>query len=70
VEGALLELTMRELSVVQEEAFSIWTEWEHLFPANSPSRRLLKELSDQLWLVSVVHHDFKRPDALWDFLLH
>jgi methylenetetrahydrofolate reductase (NADPH) len=64
-----MHLPEQETDESQEEAFSIWTEWEHLFPADSPSRKLLKDLTDQLWLVSVVHHDFKRPDALWDFLL-
>jgi methylenetetrahydrofolate reductase (NADPH) len=49
----------------QEEAFSIWTEWEHLYPLKTKTRELLSNLV----LISVVHHDFKNPNGLWDFLL-
>jgi len=53
----------------QEEAFSIWQDWSYLYPAGSPSRKLLQELGDELWLVSVVHHDYKDPEGLGRFLL-
>jgi methylenetetrahydrofolate reductase (NADPH) len=54
---------------VQEEAFSIWTEWEHLYPIRSASRNLLKKIGQERWLISVVHHDFKDTEGLWNFLL-
>lgn len=53
----------------QEEAFSIWMEWSHLYPANSPSRAFIQNLADTRWLVSVVHHDYKDEDGLWKWLL-
>lgn len=53
----------------QEEAFSIWLEWSHLYPANSPSRAFIRNLADTRWLVSVVHHDYKNEDGLWNWLL-
>jgi len=52
----------------KEEAFSIWTEWQLLYPANSTSRKFLKNIGSNVWLISVVHHDFKRPEGLWQFL--
>lgn len=55
--------------MVQDEAFEIWAEWELLYPRRSTTRELLRRLGDERWLVSIVHHDFKRETALWDFLL-
>lgn len=51
-----------------EEAFAIWSEWELLFPARSATRKLLRSIHDTRWLVTVVHHDYKDPDALWKLL--
>jgi methylenetetrahydrofolate reductase (NADPH) len=28
----------------------------------------LERIIDTRWLVNVTHHDFKIPDALWNFL--
>ncbi|KAI0064533.1 methylenetetrahydrofolate reduct [Artomyces pyxidatus] len=52
----------------KEEAFSIWTDWSSLFPPESPERTLLESIRDSRWLVNITHHDFKDPDALWQFL--
>lgn len=46
----------------------IWNDFGLCYPPDSPSRKLLEEVSKTRWLVSIVHHDFKSPDALWDFL--
>ena len=53
----------------QDEAFSIWAEWASFYPPGSSQRTLLDEVQETRWLVSIVHHDFKHPDALWSFLL-
>ncbi|KAJ9121474.1 hypothetical protein QFC22_002090 [Naganishia vaughanmartiniae] len=53
----------------KEEAFEIWTEWSRLYPLRSASRKLLQEIADNAWLVSVIHHDYKDPEGLWRFLL-
>ncbi|PWN92685.1 MTHFR-domain-containing protein [Acaromyces ingoldii] len=52
----------------RDEAFAIWAEWELLFAKGSPTRELLRRIGDERWLVTVVHHDFKREKALWTFL--
>lgn len=52
-----------------EEAFSIWTEWEHLYPLQTASRQLLERVGQSRWLISVVHHDYKDAEGLWQFLL-
>jgi len=57
------------LPTEQEEAFEIWTEWSRLYPLRSASRQLLQQISDESWLVSLIHHDYKDPEALWRFLL-
>ncbi|GAA98329.1 uncharacterized protein L969DRAFT_46608 [Mixia osmundae IAM 14324] len=51
------------------EAFDIWSEWQHLYPFKSNSRSFLEQLTEQRWLVSIVHHDYKDTNGLWSFLL-
>ncbi|KAH7584218.1 MET12 [Nakaseomyces glabratus] len=53
----------------RDEAFSIWSEWAKLFPRNTPSNTLLREVHSDYYLVSIVHHDFIETDELWDLLL-
>lgn len=53
----------------RDEAFGIWAEWELLFPRGSPARECLRRAGEDRWLVTVVHHDFKDPGALWRWLL-
>ncbi|PWY99146.1 methylenetetrahydrofolate reduct [Testicularia cyperi] len=52
----------------REEAFGIWAEWELLFPKSSATRSLLESIKQDRWLVTVVHHDYKDTNALWNFL--
>jgi len=52
----------------QVEAFSIWKDWTRQCPPDSQERQLLERIIDTRWLVNVTHHDFKNPDALWNFL--
>lgn len=52
----------------REEAFEIWSEWSLLFPKGSASRKLVEEVKDGRWLVTVVHHDYKDREGLWRFL--
>lgn len=53
----------------KDEAFSIWAEWASFYPPDSQERRLLESIRAERWLVSVVHHDYTDPSALWTFLL-
>jgi methylenetetrahydrofolate reductase (NADPH) len=53
----------------KEEAFDIWREWSLLYPRGSPARAVLEDVSDNWWLVSLIHHDYKDANGLWDFLL-
>ncbi len=56
------------LTSVQDEAFSIWSEWASFYPPGSQERSLLEGISNDRWLVSLIHHDFLDPSALWTFL--
>jgi methylenetetrahydrofolate reductase (NADPH) len=51
-----------------DEAFSIWTEWQRIYPPQSETAKLLKELEEDYWLVNVIHHRYMEPEALWDIL--
>jgi len=53
----------------KEEAFSIWQEWAQFYPPGSSERKLLVNVRQDRWLVSVMHHDYKNPQGLWTFLL-
>lgn len=53
---------------MQDEAFSIWSEWATFYRPGSEGRKLLESIRDNRWLVSIVHHDYKDPQALWTFL--
>ena len=55
--------------LVQEEAFRLWKEWSEFYAPTSAERKLLERMRRELWLVSIVHHDFKDPDGLWKFWL-
>jgi methylenetetrahydrofolate reductase (NADPH) len=46
----------------------MWQDWASFYPPNSDERKLLEGVWKRRWLVSIVHHDFKHPEALWDFL--
>ncbi|KAI5900434.1 methylenetetrahydrofolate reduct [Schizophyllum commune H4-8] len=52
----------------KEEAFDIWSDWAGFYRPGSEERKLLENVRDTRWLVSIVHHDYKDPDALWKFL--
>ncbi|KAF1986527.1 methylenetetrahydrofolate reduct [Aulographum hederae CBS 113979] len=52
-----------------EEAFGIWGEWERVYPARSPTAKLLRGLREDVWLVNIIHHGYVEGDALWDVLL-
>lgn len=62
---------IEELSFLawKEEAFEIWDEWARLYPRNSPARKLIESVSDEWWLVCLIHHNYKDTEGLWRFLL-
>jgi methylenetetrahydrofolate reductase (NADPH) len=51
-----------------EEAFSIWREWQRIYPPKSASSKLLSETRQDVWLVNVIWGDFVEGDGLWEFL--
>lgn len=53
----------------REEAFSLWDEWQRIYPPRSASSKLIEEVKKDLWLVNVIHHRFMDKDALWNLLL-
>ncbi|KAG9091222.1 hypothetical protein FS749_016709 [Ceratobasidium sp. UAMH 11750] len=52
----------------KDDAFMIWNDFGLCYPPDSPSRKLIEEVTRSRWLVSIVHHDYKDAGALWDFL--
>ena len=52
----------------KEEAFSIWKDWASFYPPGSVERNCLESVRKGWWLLSIVHHDYRRPNALWKFL--
>ncbi|EEB06424.1 methylenetetrahydrofolate reductase Met11 [Schizosaccharomyces japonicus yFS275] len=52
----------------RDEAYSIWGEWARLYPAGTPSHKLIQSCIDNCWLVSVIHHNFLDENALWEVL--
>ncbi|CEL51486.1 hypothetical protein RSOLAG1IB_00021 [Rhizoctonia solani AG-1 IB] len=52
----------------KDDAFMIWHDFGLCYPPDSPARKLLEGVAKTRWLVSIVHHDYKDPNALWDFL--
>lgn len=51
-----------------DEAFGIWREWAQCYGRGSPSGEFLDKLRQQTWLVNVIHHEYRDPDALWELL--
>ncbi|KAG9124492.1 hypothetical protein FRC07_011450 [Ceratobasidium sp. 392] len=52
----------------KDDAFMIWNDFGLCYPPDSPSRKLIEEVGKSRWLVSIVHHDYKNQNALWEFL--
>ncbi|KAH3666757.1 hypothetical protein OGAPHI_003206 [Ogataea philodendri] len=52
-----------------EEAFSIWREWQLLYPRGTPSHSLIGSILDDYVNVSVIHHEYPNEQALWELLL-
>ncbi|KAF8236297.1 methylenetetrahydrofolate reduct [Tricholoma matsutake] len=52
----------------KDEAFSIWSDWALCYRPGSEERKTLERVRDERWLVSIVHHDYKDTEALWNFL--
>jgi len=51
-----------------DEAFSIWHEWQRVYPSRSASAQLLAAVRRDVWLVNVIWGDFIHGDGLWEFL--
>ncbi|KAI9818362.1 MAG: hypothetical protein M1826_001384 [Phylliscum demangeonii] len=52
-----------------DEAFALWREWQQMYAPESASAALLGRIRDGYWLVSVIHHAYADPGALWELLL-
>ncbi|EAU88825.2 methylenetetrahydrofolate reductase [Coprinopsis cinerea okayama7 len=52
----------------KDEAYDIWNSWASLYHPDSAERQLLQKVANERWLVSIVHHEYKNPNALWTFL--
>ncbi|KAJ4373750.1 methylenetetrahydrofolate reductase 1 [Didymella sp. IMI 355093] len=52
----------------RDEAFSIWKEWQRIYPTKSATGKLLRETRNDVWLVNVIWGDFVEGHGLWEFL--
>ncbi|ODV94260.1 hypothetical protein PACTADRAFT_45076 [Pachysolen tannophilus NRRL Y-2460] len=52
-----------------EEAFKIWTEWQRLYPKQSASYKLIGDIIEGYYLISIIYHDYKDENGLWDLLI-
>lgn len=52
-----------------EEAFSIWKEWQRLYKPGTASYKLLEDIYQDYYLVTVLSHDYIGEDSLWKALL-
>jgi methylenetetrahydrofolate reductase (NADPH) len=52
-----------------EEAFSIWREWQRIYPPRSATAKLLESIRKDVWLVNIIWHQYVEKEALWEFLL-
>lgn len=53
-----------------EEAFALWKEWKYAYSPNSETYKLLSNIHDSYYLVTLVYHDFKNPEGLWNLILN
>ena len=75
--GVFPDRQIVQTTVVNEDSFKAWKdegfhirrEWMMLYPRNSPSANVLKEVLDGYYLTAIVHHDYPDEDALWDLLV-
>ena len=51
-----------------DEAFSIWKEWQRIYPTKSATGKLLRETRNDVWLVNVIWGDYVEGNGLWEFL--
>lgn len=49
----------------QDEAFELGCKWAYVYDAGSPSRKLIRDIMNNFYLVNVVHNDFKDPYAIF-----
>lgn len=52
-----------------EESWSIWREWQRIYPVRSETSRLLGSLRKDMWLVNIIWGDYVEGDGLWKFLM-
>lgn len=52
-----------------EEAFSIWKEWQRLYQKETATYKLLENIYQTYYLITVVSHNYMDENALWETLL-
>ncbi|KAL1925667.1 uncharacterized protein VTP21DRAFT_550 [Calcarisporiella thermophila] len=49
----------------KDEAFELWQEWAKLYPAGSKSRDLIERISNEYYLINIVHNDYRDFEGIW-----
>jgi methylenetetrahydrofolate reductase (NADPH) len=52
----------------KDEAFELWRQWGSLYPADSPSRKLIDSIQSTWHLVNIVDNNFKSRNTIFDLL--
>ena len=51
----------------QDEAFALWqTHWGNIYPANSPSRKIIDTFSKEYYLINLVDNDYVKGNCLFE----
>ncbi|KAL0089673.1 methylenetetrahydrofolate reductase-domain-containing protein [Phycomyces blakesleeanus] len=49
----------------KDEAFGLWREWSSIYEPQSPSAKLLSNITDTWYLVNIVQNDFQDEGGIW-----
>ncbi|KAG9075597.1 hypothetical protein FS749_012719 [Ceratobasidium sp. UAMH 11750] len=49
----------------KDEAFELGCQWAQIYEPDSPSRKLIKNMMDDFFLVNLVHNDFQDREAIF-----
>ncbi|KAI8376932.1 methylenetetrahydrofolate reductase-domain-containing protein [Blakeslea trispora] len=49
----------------KDEAFELWKQWARVYERESQSAELILDISDNWYLINIVHNDFQDDNAIW-----
>ncbi|OBZ91031.1 Methylenetetrahydrofolate reductase 1 [Choanephora cucurbitarum] len=49
----------------KDEAFELWNQWARIYERESQSAELILDISNNWYLINIVHNDFQDDNAIW-----